>query len=492
MRLQLVFGLIGHLLLLFSPAFLLPLGLAFWEGEYASAGHFALSLAAAAGAGWLLGRNLPREPLLQRAEAMAIVAGTWLVVGIFSAIPYLFAGLGPVDALFESISGLTTTGATVLEDFGDERYNHAFFLWRAMTQWFGGLGVIALFVVVLPRLGIAGRQLFFAEASISTSEGISPQIRGAARKLWVLYIGLTALQVGLLMWTDFGLYDAVVHALTTMSAGGFSPNPLSIQGYENPRAEWVFIAFMIISGTSFPLLWRLVSGRVGEFFRDGEFLVYVAIMAIIAGILAMMADVPDFRTAAFQVTSIASSTGYASVDYEQWAWAPKAMIVVALLVGGCAGSACGGPKVIRWILSFKFLRREMTQVLHPTAVIPLRYRGRLIAEPIVRAVLTLVVLYLIGYLLIGLLLMVVEPDLDLSTALSASLACFGNVGPAFGDAGPMGNYAWFSPVGKLLLTVSMWLGRLEIVTVVVLLQRDVWKHTRWRAERPGAERALPE
>lgn len=483
MRLSLVLGLIGQLLLMFAPAFLVPLGLAAWQGHYASAGYFALSLAAAAGAGWWLGRQLPRNPLLQRAEAMAIVAGTWLVVGTFCALPYLFFGLSPVDALFESISGLTTTGATVLQDFGDERYDDAFFLWRAMTQWFGGLGVIALFVVVLPRLGIAGRQLFFAEASISTSDGISPQIRGAARKLWILYIGLTALQVLLLLWTDFGLYDAVVHALTTMSAGGFSPNPESIQGYANPRAEWVFIAFMVMSGTSFPLLWRLVSGRIFEFFRDGEFLVYFGIMAGAAAVLAMMDGVPDFRTAAFQVTSIASSTGYASVDYELWAWAPKAILVVVLLVGGCAGSACGGPKVIRWILSFKFLRREMTQVLHPTAVIPLRYRGKLIAEPIVRAVLTLVVLYLIGYLLVGVLLMLIEPNLDLATAFSASLACFGNVGPAFGDAGPMGNYAWFSVPGKLLLTLSMWLGRLEVVTVIVLLQRDVWKHTRWHGSR---------
>lgn len=481
MRLSLVLGLIGQLLRLFSPAFLVPLAVAFWEGHYASAGYFALSLAAAAGTGWWLGRGLPAEPMLQRGEAMAIVAGTWLVVALFCAVPYLFVGLSPVDALFESMSGLTTTGATILQDFGDERYDHAFFLWRAMTQWFGGLGVIALFVVVLPRLGIAGRQLFFAEASISTSEGISPQIRGAARKLWVLYIGLTSLLVLLLVWTDFGLYEAVVHALTTMSAGGFSPHPESIQGYANARAEWVFVVFMVISGTSFPLLWRLVSGRVFEFFRDGEFIVYLAIMVGASFLLAGMAGVPDLRTAAFQVASITSSTGYASVDYEQWAWAPKAVLVVVLLVGGCAGSACGGPKVIRWILAFKFFRREMTQVLHPTAVLPLRYRGRLVPEPIVRAVLTLVVLYLIGYVVVGLLLMVIEPDLDMNTAFSASLACFGNVGPAFGKAGPMGNYAWFSTTSKLLLTVSMWLGRLEIVTVIALLQRDVWKHTRWRS-----------
>ncbi len=486
MRLSLVFGLIGHLLLLFSMAFLVPLGLAVFQGEYVTAGHFALSLLIAAGVGWWFGRRLPRKPMLRRAEALAIVAGTWLIVGIFGALPYMFVGLTPVDAVFESISGLTTTGATILQDFGAEGYNDAFFLWRAMTQWFGGLGVIALFVVILPRLGIAGRQLFFAEASISTSEGISPQIRGAARKLWILYVGMTALLVGLLMMARFDFYEAVVHALTTMSAGGFSPNPNSIAGYDNPQVEWILIVFMVLAGTSFPLLWRLASGRVFEFFRDGEFLVYLLIMTAASLVLAVLIGdgipgLDELRTASFQVTSITSSTGFASVDYDKlWAWAPKAILLVVLLVGGCAGSACGGPKVIRWILTFKFLRREMTQVLHPTAVIPLRYRDRFITPTIVRAVLTLVVLYLVGYVLIALLLMLTEPNLDLTTAFSASLACFGNVGPAFGDAGPMGNYAWFTPLGKVLLTLSMWLGRLEVVTVVALFQRDAWKHTTWR------------
>ncbi|MDA1193549.1 MAG: TrkH family potassium uptake protein [Planctomycetota bacterium] len=482
MRLGLVFGLIGQLLRLFSAAFLVPLGLALAEGDYVTAGHFAISLAIAAGTGWLLGRRLPAEPLLQRAEALAIVAGTWLVVAAFAGLPYVFAGIPPVDAMFESMSGLTTTGATILEDFS--AYGDPFFLWRAMTQWFGGLGVIALFVVVLPRLGIAGRQLFFAEASISTSEGISPQIRGAARKLWVVYVGLTVIQAALLYVVDFSIFDAVVHALTTMSAGGFSPHPRSIEGYANPRAEWVFIVFMVLSGTSFPLLWRLASGRVLEFFRDGEFLVYLTFMVLASLVVAWMRGgllpgIDHLRAAAFQVASITSSTGYASEDYELWAWGPKAVLLVVLLMGGCAGSACGGPKVIRWILTFKFLRREMTQTLHPTAVMPLRYRRRPIGAPIARAVLTLILLYVLGYIIVGLLLMMTEPNLDLSTAFSASLACFGNVGPAFGAAGPMGNYTWFTTAGKLLLTASMWLGRLEIVTVIALLQRDVWKHTRW-------------
>ncbi len=490
MRLSLVFGVIGHLILLFAPAFLPPLGLAFFQGHYDVAGHFAIALAVTAGLGWALSRLFPRSPLLWRAEAMAIVAGTWLVVGILCAVPYVFAGLRPVDAVFESISGLTTTGATILTDFS--QYDDAFFLWRAMTQWFGGLGVIALFVVILPRLGIAGRQLFFAEASISTSEGISPQIRDAARKLWLLYTGLTAALAILLMIVGFDLYDGIVHALTTMSAGGFSPNDRSIEGFGNARAEWIFVVFMVLSGTSFPLQWRFFSGRLGAFFRDGEFVVYLLFMAAASVALGMLLTggfptLESLRQGSFQVTSLTSSTGYASVDYEaEWNFAAKAILVLVMLVGGCAGSACGGPKVIRYILTLKFLRREMTQVLHPTAVIPLRYRGRKVSNPIIRAVVTLVILYFAGYVGVGLLLVIVEPNLDLTTGMSASLACFGNIGPAFGPAGPMGSYAGFSVAGKLLLTFSMWLGRLEIVTIFALLHPHVWRYTRLGMGRSGS------
>ena len=354
MRLSLVFGVIGHLLLLFAPAFLAPLGLAFFQGHYESAGYFAISLGLTAGVGWSVGLLFPRAPLLWRGEALAIVAGTWLVVGVFSALPYMFFGLSPIDAVFEAISGLTTTGATVLTDF--TVYDDAFFLWRAMTQWFGGLGVIALFVVVLPRLGIAGRQLFFAEASISTSEGVSPQIRDAARKLWILYMGLTALLAGLLMLAGFDLYNGIVHALTTMSAGGFSPNGRSIEGFGNANAEWILVVFMVLSGTSFPLQWRFFSGRLMAFFRDGEFVVYLLFMAAAALILSMLlpggiTGAGNLRASSFQVASLTSSTGYASVDYQaEWSYAAKAMLVVVMLVGGCAGSACGGPKVIRYIL----------------------------------------------------------------------------------------------------------------------------------------------
>ena len=242
---------------------------------------------------------------------------------------------------------------------------------------------------------------------------------------------------------------------------------------------------MVLAGTSFPLQWRFFSGRLTAFFRDGEFMAYLAVMVVVSvGLAAVLAGglpgIADLRASSFQVSSLTSSTGYASVDYELWSPAAKALLVVAMLVGGCAGSACGGPKVIRYLITLKFLKRELTQVLHPNAVIPLRYRERRISDVIVRAVITLVVLFFVGYVGVGLALVILEDDVTLTVGMSASLACFGNIGPAFGNAGPMGNYAEFSALSKILLTLSMWLGRLEIVTVLALLHPDVWRHTSWR------------
>lgn len=489
MRVPVVLGVIGNLLRLYSLAFLGPLALALYEQDYHSVRSFGVALLAAAAIGSVFARSYRAQNKLWRAEALAIVAGTWLTVATFSAIPYVIDGLRPVDAFFEAMSGLTTTGATVLTDFS--AHDNPFYLWRAMTQWFGGLGVIALFVVVLPQLGIAGRQIFFAEASTAPSDGISPKIRDAARRLWILYVGLTAVLAVLLYMCGYGTFDAAVHALTTLSAGGFSPKGTSIQEFANPAAEWVLVVFMVISGTSFTLQWRAITRGPQKLLKDGEFLTYLGLMLVVTlglwGVLVKgqgMQAGEALRAGAFQVTSLASSTGYASRDFELWSDAAKSLLVIAMVLGGCAGSACGGPKVIRYVLMWKFLRREMRQVLHPSAVQTIRYKATAISQSVIRSVITLVLLYFALYVGIGLGLVLIEDRLGLEEGMSASLACLGNIGPAFGRAGPMGSYAHFSDAGKLVLAISMWLGRLEIVTVLALLHPDVWRRLRWA--RPGA------
>jgi trk system potassium uptake protein TrkH len=485
-RLAVVLGVIGRLVRLFSAAFLPPLVLALADGQFGVALHFVVALGASVAGGTLLSWASPIAPHFHRAEAMAVVAGTWLAIAFFGAVPFLFAGFAPVDALFESMSGFTTTGATVLTDF--ERYGRAFFLWRAMIQWFGGLGVIALFVVVLPRLGIAGRQLFFNEAS-EASDSISPQIHQNAKRLWLLYTILTAIQAVLLIAFKLPVYDAIVHSLATLASGGFSSKGSSVATYGNPGAEWVFVIFMMLAGTSFPLQWKAFTGRPLAFFRDSEFIFYVFCAA--AGTLAvsflLAGGVPDagqLRTAAFQCASLISSTGFASTDFNLWSDGARATLMAVALIGGCAGSSAGGAKAIRHFLVLKFLRREITHVLHPYSVIPLRLGHRIVPPAILRAVFTLVVLFMLGYFLVGLSL--VLAGADLVTGFSAALACLGNIGPGLGAVGPMASYAELPAVSKLILIAAMWIGRLEIVTVLALLHPHVWRHLQLRGRRrPG-------
>jgi len=276
---------------------------------------------------------------------------------------------------------------------------------------------------------------------------------------------------------------SLLHAFTTMSAGGFSPNPQSIAGYQNPAAEWVLVLFMLLSGTSFTLQYKVFTGRPLGFFRDGEFMFYVSVTCVgalsVACILAGgTPDLNHLRMAAFQATSLVSSTGFASVDYNVWSDPARALLIMLMVLGGCAGSAAGGPKAIRFLLVVKRMQREITRVLHPRAVLPLRYKKRPIPDEIVRAVYALVVLYLAGYFLFGVALVLLGSDLV--TGFSAALACLGNIGPGFGPAGPMGSFADFSDLAKSVLVFAMWIGRLEIVAVLVLFHPDVWRAIRWQ------------
>jgi trk system potassium uptake protein TrkH len=480
MRMLLVSGVIGRLTKYFSIAFLPPLLMACWDQEWKVAGAFALSAFIALITGRLMGAKYTVPKTLYRAEAMSVVAGTWLFSAFMGAIPYLFEGFSWFDAFFESMSGMTATGATILTDF--DAHGRAFYLWRAMTQWFGGLGVIALFVVVLPRLGIAGRQLFFAEASGATEEDLDPQVRKSAERLWILYCGVTIVCALALIGAGMNVFEGFVHALTTVSAGGFSPHPESIAGYNNPNIEWILVGFMFLAGVSYPLQYRVVTGKWLGFFRDEEWRLYTAVALVGALGLAFILSDGSFtsqslREGAFQAASLMSSTGYASTDYNTWGEGAIALLIFVMLIGGCAGSAAAGPKVIRYVLIGKAIRREIRQALHPRAVLPLRYMGRSIPDQIMRAVVVLGALYIAGYFLIGGLLVIMGTDP--TTGFSAALACLGNIGHGLGTVGPMSNFAQFGDGAKTILTLAMWIGRLEILTVLALLHPDVWRHLHW-------------
>ncbi len=482
MRIGLVVSIIGQLLVSFSFAYLIPVVMCMWDNDWDDAMHYLLAGVIHFGVGFAVSRGFQRPRVLYRAEALAVVALMWLVVAVLGALPYVLANLSIEDALFESMSGITGTGATVLTDFS--QYSRGFFLWRSLTQWFGGLGVIALFVVVLPRLGIAGRQLFFAEASGAPGEAVSVHVRDAASKLWILYCVLTLLCVIGLRLTGMPLYDSVCHALSGVSAGGFSPHGASLAGYANPAAEWLLVGFMFLAGVSFPLQVKVYSGDWTGLFRDGEFIFYAGFYLVVSllvgvaltGISSVTGWSEALRLAFFQTASLQSGTGFASADYAHWNDPALALLVLIMLVGGCAGSAAGGAKCIRHLLVTKHLFREITQVLHPRAVLPIVYKNHLVPSEIMRAVFTLCFLYAGGYFLLGVVLTITGNDPI--TGFTAALSCLGNIGPGFAEVGPMNNFAGFSTQNKALLIIAMWVGRLEIVTVLALLHPDVWTSIR--------------
>ena len=488
MRLSIIFKITGGLLRGFSLMFLWPLAVAAFYREWADLGGFVLAAAATAALGQAMWRAYPeREPDLRRIEALAVVAGTWLAVAILGAVPYVWAGLSPIDALFESMSGFTTTGATILGDI--ESFGRGLLFWRSLTQWLGGMGVITLFVAVLPRLAMGVGQLYFAEAPGPTDEKLTPQIRKTAVVLWRLYAGLTLAACIALALAGMPLYDAVCHAMTTLAAGGFSPNAMSIAGYENPAVEWIICVFMFLAGANFALQFRALAGRPGLLARNEEFRVYGAIALVaallVSGLLwqAGAAFGEAVRRGVFQTLSILTTTGYASTDFNLWGDQIRMILLVLMFIGGCAGSAAGGPKVMRHMLIGRYTLIELRRTLHPRAVLPVKVGGKVIPDAVMRTVLVFFLFYVLTFALCG--MAVILLGADLVTGATATMATLGNVGPGLAQVGPMASYGNLHPLSKLVLTGAMWVGRLEVLTVLALLRFEVWRSARWRSAGPG-------
>lgn len=488
MRLAVVVHVTGVLVRLFGATLLAPAVVAAYYREWhdawgflaAATGTVALGIAMRRAGGPAAADAAER---MRRVEGLAIVAATWLVIAHCAAVPYVWAGMGFVDALFESMSGLTTTGATVLTDFS--AIGRGLMFWRSLTQWLGGMGVIALFVAVLPRLAIGGRELFFAEAPGPSDEKLTPQIRQTALALWRLYAALTAAEALALMLAGMSLFDAVCHSMTTMAAGGFSPHPLSIAGYDSAAVEWIVIAFMFTAGANFALQYRAVRGARSALVDDEELRAYagivlVAVAAIVLFLTRGGMDVAEaIRHGAFQVVSILTTTGYASVDFQIWSDQAKMVLFLLMFIGGCAGSAAGGPKVVRHVLMARYTLRELKRVLHPRAVLPVKLGGRVVPEQTLRDVQVFMLFYLLSFSVGA--AVVVGLGSDLISGLTATIACLGNIGPGFESVGPMANFAGLHPISKIVLTLLMWIGRLEVLTVLVFFRLEVWRGARWSA-----------
>ncbi|WP_350356167.1 TrkH family potassium uptake protein [Halorarius halobius] len=466
----------------------------------------------------LLAERLDPDPDLGSREAFLMVALTWLSVAVVGTIPYLLAGMGtestlahPVNALFESMSGFTTTGATVMGQISLERHSHALLLWRQLTQWLGGMGIVVLAVAILPELSVGGAQLMDAEAPGPGIEKLTPRIAETARTLWLIYAGFTVLQMLLLyglhlagLAPNMGLYNAVVHPFTTMPTGGFSPEARSIEAF-SAAVQWVIIPFMVAAGTNFALFWRLLNGERRVVVRDTEFRAYAgalgALSAVVAGVLFLGPGIvreagvgaeylaayvgiegslePALRHATFQVVSIITTTGYASMDFNAWSPALKYVLLFGMFIGGSAGSTGGAIKIVRWVVILKSVRRELFTSVHPEAVSPVRLAGRPLDERAIRGIYGFTLLYLLCFVL-GVAFVMLDAArvgyaISAFEGMSAVAATLGNVGPGFGAVGPMNSYLEFPASSKLLMVFLMWIGRLEIFPVFVLLTRAFWR-----------------
>ncbi len=411
-----------------------------------------------------------------RREALVALLSAWALVPLVGAVPYVGAGvLGPLDAYFESMSGFTTTGATMLVDF--DAVGRVLFWYRGFTQWVGGVGIIVLFIGLFPQLAIGGRQLFFAEAPGPTEDRLTPRLRHTAIAILGVYTTLTVLVAAAYAVAGMSAYDAIVHAFTTLAAGGFSPEPRSFEVFAAP-VVWVGVVGMLFAGANFALLYRGATGRFAALWRDPELRAYVSIALIGSVALALLltdryGPGEAWRHGAFQALSILTSTGYASVDFAEWSERSQAILLVLAFIGGSAGSAAGGIKVARWVILVQHTSREVRRTLHPRAVLPVRMGNRVVPEDVLRSVAAFVTLY-VGLFAVTTVVLVLVGS-EFTTAFSAAIACLGNIGPGLAQVGPMANFAELHPLAKAMLTFCMYAGRLEVVTVFALMTNRWWR-----------------
>jgi len=416
---------------------------------------------------------------LRHREGFLFVTLSWVAAGFMGAIPFKVSGYFTtyMDALFETISGFTTTGASILIDI--EMLPHGLLLWRSLIQWLGGMGIIVLSIAVLPFLGVGGMQIFNAEAPGPTVDKLAPRMSATAKLLWGTYLGITMLEIALLWAGPMNLFDATCHAFTTMATGGFSPCNASIGGYGSAYIDTVITIFMLIAGANFALHYAAIRGDVGRYIKNAEFRWYIGIF-IIGCVIIMWSTRHIFsslgesiRYVTFQVASILTTTGFATYDYVKWPVAPQIILLLLMFVGGCAGSTGGGMKVMRIVLLIKYARREILKLVHPNAVVTIKLGRNPVSADILRSVVGFSIFYMLIFVVASVAMGLL--GLDFETSLSSVVACMSNIGPGLAHVGPATNYAQVPYIGKAILTFCMLVGRLEIYTVLVVLSPAFWR-----------------
>lgn len=483
MRLAVIARVMGLLLIVFSSVMLPSLALSWFESSIVFAA-FLTAAGVTLVAGMLLYfpfRNVQQE--LRLRDGFIIVTLFWALLALFGALPFVLAGVAPsgVDAYFEAMSGLTTTGATVLT--GLDQLPASVNLWRGVLQFLGGMGIVVLAVAVLPLLGVGGMQLYRAETPGPMKENkLTPRIRETAKGLWTIYLALTVACALLLWLAGMNPLDALIHAFTSVATGGFSSHDASIAFFQNPAIEMIIALFMFLGGINFALHFVAFRSRApGSYFRDVEFRVYVSVLLVATLFIALYLfahrTYPDFgqslRFAVFQAVSIATTAGFATADYGAWPATLGALLMLLSFFTGSAGSTTGGIKLMRILLLFKQGACELRRLVHPNSIVTLKLGGKTVSDRTIAAVTTFFTAYLGLYAVIALVLAAM--GIDLVTAFSAAAACLNNLGPGLGEVGPAGNFAGLPTAAKGVLAFAMLLGRLELFTLLVLFTRVFWR-----------------
>jgi trk system potassium uptake protein TrkH len=479
MNITLTLRILGALLLFLAIALLFPIPFSLFYGDGA-ASSFLLSAIISSGCGGLLFTQFRSETDLSVREGFAVVTFGWTFFALFGALPFVLSGAIPsfLNAFFETMSGFTTTGSTILTDI--EAVPPSLLLWRSLTQWLGGMGIIVLSLAILPMLGVGGMQLFKAEVPGPTADRLKPRIQDTAKLLWGVYVLLTGAEVILLMFGGMSFFDGLNHAFTTMATGGFSTRNASVAAYNSAYIDWVVTLFMFLAGINFSLHYLALRGRISDFIRNEEFLFYSTLIMVgtmMITLLNMGSTYPNvfdnLRFSAFQVVSIMTTTGFGTADYELWPVLCQYLLVFAMFIGGCAGSTGGGMKVARILLIFKHAQVHLYRLIHPRAIKLVKLGERPVDKDVMQSILGFFAVYLGVFVAASFIMAGV--GMDLPSAGASVIATLSNIGPGLGSVGPVDNFAHVPAFGKLVLAFCMLLGRLELFTVLVLVFPSFWR-----------------
>ena len=469
---------LGQLLMLESVLFLLPIVTALIYQEWLCLICFVITAAAAMIIGFLIRLFFkPKSQVIYAKEGFVLVTLAWLVMSLVGAVPFTASGEIPnyIDAVFETVSGFTTTGATIVTDV--EKLSRSILLWRSFTHWIGGMGVLVLMMAIISTDSGRSIHILRAEMAGPVVGKLVPKVRNTAKILYIIYLALTVLQILFLLPGGMSLYDSIIHALGTAGTGGFGIRGDSLGSY-NPYVQWVITVFMCIFSINFNLFYLLVIGKVGMFFKNTELWCYFGIV-LTAGIIVSCSIIPIYgnvgdsvRHGFFQVASISSTTGYSSADFNLWPPIAKAVLFILMFFGGCAGSTAGGLKISRVMILFRMIKRDVGQMLSPRSVNTVKLEGKTVDAKTLNGVSAYFALYVT--LIASTFLLISFEKFDFETNLSAAVSCCNNVGPGFGMVGPVNSYADYSDFSTIVLTFSMLLGRLEIFPVLLALNPRVW------------------